>query len=380
MTPRYTNKETGEAAGTGAGGFFGEDRTPPFMPIVWQDWLTDPHVREMNETMQGVFYLILLEQWQSGWVDYDPAVLARHIRAHDPRNVKKFLARWGHLFVCCECAGVVQHLCDSHATPVQYPCRYCAGLVLCRCKERAGGVQYPCSTREGTVQNLKLKNYSIDVKNGLRLGTTKPKLNGTKKNGNEENTYLSISKQDGGTPFILSNSTSEKDWVCAMCGEDEDGCECGKDDLDRNSPEDFCWCVATYLFMQLGFDQIPAGWEEDATPLSDKFTTAHERKRIAALILWAYGRPEDNFWRERTANMKAFVTHVLKGAMIRQFDEALTKPEAWTRVYFITADDGVRGRCPFVHSLSSLIRPSDEMIETLKAIHSELADMPADAF
>lgn len=351
---RYTDKETGEAAGTGAGGFFGEDRIPPILPINWQDWLTDPHVREMNETMQGVFFLIMLEQWQSGRIDYDPVVLARHIGAHDPRNVKKFLARWGHLFVCSECAGVVQHLCDTHATPVQYPCRYCAGLVLCA-----------CGTRAGLVQNVKLKNYSIDAKNGLRLGTTKPKLNGIEENGKEENANQ-LASQQASTPSILSTSTEEE--------------PDGEDWSDGNSPEAFRWSLAIHLFRQLrtGFD-MPREWQDDARPLMDRFTTHEEHEHILALTMWAYGRPEDNFWRDCTANMKAFVTHVLKGTLLRQFDEALTKPETWVRQYYISPPDDPKGRCPFPEALNAYIRLSDEMIETIKATYPDLANAPWDS-
>ena len=40
-----------------------EERVPPFLPINWMDWLGDEHVREMNETMWGVYFAIL---WSYG--------------------------------------------------------------------------------------------------------------------------------------------------------------------------------------------------------------------------------------------------------------------------------------------------------------------------
>ncbi|MGA3370690.1 MAG: hypothetical protein ABSC48_02900 [Terracidiphilus sp.] len=131
-----------------------------------------------------------------------------------------------------------------------------------------------------------------------------------------------------------------------------------------NSPEVFRRLLTLTLSGELGHEigtPLPVGWDEDAKALTDKWPSkGREWDYLEALILWAYGRPEDNFWRGRTANMKAFVTHVLKGNLTRQFDEALTRPETWCRLYYLTHNPN---GCPFIEPLSSLIPISAAMKE-----------------
>ncbi len=204
------DKATGEAVEVKAGRspFTVEERVPPFLPINWMDWLGDEHVREMNETMWGVYFAILLELWQYDRIEFDHKVLAARLRCRDPRNVRAFLEKWWHLFRCVQCGGVMQYPRNPHADPTQgsrnphaevtqTSCRYCADLTPCSCKGHAG-----------YALNLKLSFYKNDVKNGLPLGTTKP--NQIERNRKEPNpTNLSAAdaagKSVGG--FSLTDET-----------------------------------------------------------------------------------------------------------------------------------------------------------------------------
>jgi hypothetical protein len=192
------DKTTGEAVEVkpGRSSFTVEDRVPPFLPINWMDWLGDEHVREMNETMWGVYFAILLELWQYDRIEFDHKVLAARLRCRDPRNVRTFLEKWWHLFRCIHCGGVMQYprnphadhtqgSCNPHAKVTQPSCKYCADLTPCSCKGHAG-----------YALNPKLSFYKKDVKNGLPLGTTKP--NQIERNRKEANpTNLSAADAAG---------------------------------------------------------------------------------------------------------------------------------------------------------------------------------------
>ena len=61
---------------------------PPFLPINWADWEADEHVEQMNETMQGVYFLIIKELWKYDQFEFDYKVVSSRIRAKDWRNVR----------------------------------------------------------------------------------------------------------------------------------------------------------------------------------------------------------------------------------------------------------------------------------------------------
>jgi hypothetical protein len=131
---------------------------PQFIPMNWADWEGDEHVEDMNETMQGVYWLIVKELWKFDAFEFDYTRLAKRIRAQDPRNVRTFLEKWGHLFACVECGGTVTPRW-KHAESTQYPCRYCAAPTQCS-----------CSTHAVFVHHLKLKTYKKTAKSGSQIG------------------------------------------------------------------------------------------------------------------------------------------------------------------------------------------------------------------
>jgi len=119
------------------------DRVPPYLPIIWQDWLSDPDVRSMNMAQRGIFLEILLQQWVFGDVPRDPWKLSQDIKA-DHRTTVKFLQTYSKTLACVQC-----HRCWNAVKP------------QCQCSERAG-----------RVHNRKLHFLRIDVISGLPLGTT----------------------------------------------------------------------------------------------------------------------------------------------------------------------------------------------------------------
>lgn len=203
------DKTTGEAVEVKAGRspFTVEERVPPFLPINWMDWLGDEHIREMNETMWGVYFAILMELWQYDRIEFDHKVLAARLRCRDPRNVRAFLEKWWHLFRCVQCGGVMQYPRNPHADPTQgsrnphaevtqTSCRYCADLTPCSCKGHAG-----------YALNLKLSFYKNDVKNGLPLGTTKP--NQIERNRKEPNP-TNLSAADAARESVGGSSLTDE--------------------------------------------------------------------------------------------------------------------------------------------------------------------------
>jgi hypothetical protein len=94
--------------------------------------------------------------------------------------------------------------------------------------------------------------------------------------------------------------------------------------------------VAGFLASSLGFEERD-GWFEEAKPL---FSLRPEKSvwEWYALILWAYGREDAPFWRKVTRNMKAFVTHVRNGELVRQFEAAQRTPTFWSARYQMRPD------------------------------------------
>jgi hypothetical protein len=121
------------------------DRVPPYLPFIWQDWMSSPTVRSMTMTQRGIFLEILLYQWVYGSVPRDPWKLAKAIGA-DYETTLRLLVKYSEILVCCECG-------KSWAR------------VICECGDTKLGV---------TCENPKLRNLKIDVNLGLPLATTEP--------------------------------------------------------------------------------------------------------------------------------------------------------------------------------------------------------------
>jgi len=132
---------------------------PPFLPINWADWEADEHVEQMNETMQGVYFLIIKELWKYDQFEFDYKVVSSRIRAKDWRNVRTFLEKWGHLFRCVECGGTPTPRWE-HVGVTHPPCRYCVGVTHC-----------PCSPHAPPAYHPKLRNYQNNAISGVGLGT-----------------------------------------------------------------------------------------------------------------------------------------------------------------------------------------------------------------
>jgi hypothetical protein len=105
-------------------------------------------------------------------------------------------------------------------------------------------------------------------------------------------------------------------------------------------------------------------WCEEATPIIP-LLRRKPKGYAETLLLWAYGNPFDTFWPERTKNMKAFVTHVQKGAILDQFEEALKKPETWMRRYYLTRDSNGEGELLWPENLSAYMGMPDGMLQTI---------------
>jgi len=209
---------------------------------------------------------------------------------------------------------------------------------------------------------------SNELTNEQACGTTSPTENNLSLNGEaktrstdadtsfEEESDLSAEEIDflnEDRPCMCNNPQCPTPGDCAHC---------------------FRWSLSVSLSIQLGFEEIPPTWMDDAIPLTDKFRTKEERQMLSALVMWAYGRPADDFWRNKTRNMKAFVTHVLKGSMLRQFNEAKLKPEFWITQYYMSPDEPPNGRCPFPHYINAVIKCPDEMEAQLRAMFPQNED------
>jgi hypothetical protein len=121
------------------------DRVPPYMPIIWQDWMSSPTIRSMSMTQQGIFLNILLHQWVYGSVPRDPWKLAKAIGA-DYKSTVRLLEKSSTQLVCSQCGASWEP-------------------VTCQCG---------ASKETVTCHNPKLQNLKNDVNLGLALGTTEP--------------------------------------------------------------------------------------------------------------------------------------------------------------------------------------------------------------
>jgi hypothetical protein len=78
------------------------DRVPPFLPIIWQDWISSPDIRSMSHTQWGIYLHILLHQWVYGNIPRGAWDISKAIGA-DYKVTRNFLRKYSHLLVCCQC-------------------------------------------------------------------------------------------------------------------------------------------------------------------------------------------------------------------------------------------------------------------------------------
>ena len=126
------------------------NRMPPYLPIIVEDWQSDPDTQSMTDAQIGIFLKALLHQWQNGSLPCNAWDFAKKIDSSFDTTLR-FLSTYSHLFVCCEC----------FASWSREDCECGASKSRARC------------------ENTKLKNLRIDVNLGLGLGTTEPNQNQT---------------------------------------------------------------------------------------------------------------------------------------------------------------------------------------------------------
>ncbi len=119
---------------------------PPFLPIIVEDWVSDPDIQAMTLSQIGIFTKALIRQWQDGSLPRNAWDFAAKIEARY-ETVATFLQTYSNLFRCLEC-GRTWSASD------------------CGCG---------CSKSVGRVENKKLKFLKIDVNSSLDLGTTEQK-------------------------------------------------------------------------------------------------------------------------------------------------------------------------------------------------------------
>ncbi len=127
------------------------NRMPPYLPIIVEDWQSDPDTQSMTDAQIGIFFKSLLYQWQTGSLPRNAWDFAKKIDSSYDTTLR-FLLDYSHLFVCCEC----------FASWSREDCECGASKSRARC------------------ENRKLKNLRIDVNSDVALGTTEPKLTKTK--------------------------------------------------------------------------------------------------------------------------------------------------------------------------------------------------------
>ena len=132
------------------------NRMPPYLPIIVEDWQSDPDTQSMTDAQIGIFLKALLHQWQNGSLPRNAWDFAKKI-ASSYDTTRRFLSDYSHLFVCCEC----------FASWSREDCECGASKSRARC------------------ENRKLKNLRIDVNSDVALGTTEPKLTKTEPKSTE---------------------------------------------------------------------------------------------------------------------------------------------------------------------------------------------------
>ncbi len=146
------------------------NRMPPYLPIIVEDWQSDPDTQSMTDAQVGIFFKALLNQWQNGSLPRNAWDFAKKIDSSYDTTLR-FLSSYSHLFVCCECSTRWS----------REDCECGASKSRARC------------------ENTKLKNLRIDVNSDVALGTTEPKLTKTKPKLTEV-----PPSDDGGPPKLPS--------------------------------------------------------------------------------------------------------------------------------------------------------------------------------
>ena len=54
---------------------------PPVLPIIWQDWDSDPDTQRMTVAEEGFFFRFLRKQWVLGELPADPWRLSRMLNS-----------------------------------------------------------------------------------------------------------------------------------------------------------------------------------------------------------------------------------------------------------------------------------------------------------
>jgi hypothetical protein len=118
-----------------------------------------------------------------------------------------------------------------------------------------------------------------------------------------------------------------------------------------------------------------ARWKEEAKPLLEMYPGEAGMGRMEAIMLWAYGRPEVDFWRKCTSGMKAFVTHMKKGTLEDQFNAAVKTPEFWwTQYYLCPLGIADKPPMPCPYPISSILgEPPQDMISKIEAFREKIA-------
>jgi len=121
---------------------------PAYMPIIIEDWQSDPNTQSMSDVQIGIYMKALFYQWQNGSLPRDSWKFAKKIDSRYETTMK-FLQTYPKLFGCSECGRKW-----SQAT--------------CACGK--------FDLEVARIENKKLKYLREDVNAGLPLGTTEKKM------------------------------------------------------------------------------------------------------------------------------------------------------------------------------------------------------------
>lgn len=80
------------------------ERVPPYLPLVWQEWISSIDIQKMSTSEEGIYLRLLLALWQYDQLVDRPAKIAQMVRIPDTRTLNRWLGRYGHLL-----AGEKQH-------------------------------------------------------------------------------------------------------------------------------------------------------------------------------------------------------------------------------------------------------------------------------
>ena len=165
----------------------GMNRVPPFMPILWQDWESDPDISTMTDSQVGIHFKMLLRQWIVGSVPANVSDIIRECKLDSRNTVLRFLESYPHLWTCdgcgadfvrteCGCSTDAARTSDGHSVDAARTSGGCSADAA----HTSGGQSADAKRTKGGRRtytrrtNRMLKNLRNDVNFGLELGTTKP--------------------------------------------------------------------------------------------------------------------------------------------------------------------------------------------------------------